>query len=166
MTDLLGLAWINVPADWEHDWLWGLPLIVFTVVIHVMGLETVRQGFLRAIGHHVVRRYPRTMFVGIVGCMTLSATVLHAIEAVLWACAYLLLNALPSRGEAMLYSLNAITSYGHASLRLEGRWELMGAMEALDGWLLFGLSTAFLFAVIEKVWSSGNKARDSSHTGR
>ena len=79
MTDLVVLTWIKVPANWEHDWLWGLPLIVFTVVIHVMGLETVRQGFLRAIGHHVVRRYPRTMFVGIVGCMALAAAVLPAI---------------------------------------------------------------------------------------
>jgi hypothetical protein len=29
----------------------------------------------------------------------------------------------------------------------------MGALEALNGWLLFGLTTAFLFAMIEKVWS-------------
>jgi hypothetical protein len=36
---------------------------------------------------------------------------------------------------------------------LEDHWHLMGAMEALNGWLLFGLTTAFLFAVIEKVWS-------------
>jgi hypothetical protein len=28
----------------------------------------------------------------------------------------------------------------------------MGALEALNGWLLFGLTTAFLFAIIEKAW--------------
>ena len=87
----------------------------------------------------------------IVGCVTLSATVLHAIEAILWACAYRFLNALPDMRKAMLYSLNAITSYGHANLELEHHWELMGAMEALNGWLLFGLSTAFLFAVIHRL---------------
>ena len=57
----------------------------------------------------------------------------------------------------MLYSLNAITSYGHASVSLENQWELLGALEALNGWLLFGLTTAFLFAMIVKVWSLGNK---------
>jgi hypothetical protein len=46
-----------------------------------------------------------------------------------------------------------MTSYGHANLYLEGRWQLMGAMEALNGWLLFGLTTAFLFGMIEKVGS-------------
>lgn len=84
----------------------------------------------------------------IIGSVTLSAIVLHGIEAIVWACAYRLLNALPDIREAILYSLNAITSYGHANLRLENRWELMGALEALNGWLLFGLSTAFLYAVI------------------
>lgn len=51
----------------------------------------------------------------------------------------------------MLYSLEAITSYGHTNLFLEDRWQLMGAMESLNGWLLFGLSTAFLFGVIDKI---------------
>jgi hypothetical protein len=40
-----------------------------------------------------------------------------------------------------------MTSYGHKNLVLEDHRHLMGAMEALNGWLLFRLSTAFLFAV-------------------
>jgi hypothetical protein len=31
---------------------------------------------------------------------------------------------------------------------------MMGALEALNGMLLFGLTTAFLFAMIEEVWHS------------
>jgi hypothetical protein len=50
----------------------------------------------------------------------------------------------------MLYSLNALTSYGHENLVLEDRWRLMGAIEALNGWLLFGLTTAFMFGTIQE----------------
>lgn len=57
----------------------------------------------------------------------------------------------------MLYSLNAITSYGHENIFLEDHWRLMGAMESLNGWLLFGLSTAFLFTMIEKVGALGKQ---------
>jgi hypothetical protein len=57
----------------------------------------------------------------------------------------------------MFYSLNAITSYGHHGLILEDRWRLMGAIEALNGWLLFGLTTAFLFGMIERVRSSDRR---------
>jgi hypothetical protein len=29
----------------------------------------------------------------------------------------------------------------------------MGALEALNAWLLFGFTTAFMFGTIEKLWS-------------
>ena len=37
------------------------------------------------------------------------------------------------------------------------QWQLMGALEALNGMLLFGLTTAFLFAMIQKVWPLGSR---------
>ena len=104
-------------------------------------------------------RHPITTFVIVVGGTTLLATSLHALEAGIWGLAYLFVGALPDSRTAMLYSLNAITSYGHANLSLENHWQLLGAMEALNGWLLFGLSTAFLFSIIEKVGLSGNRAK-------
>jgi hypothetical protein len=51
-----------------------------------------------------------------------------------------------------------MTSYGHTSLALEDHWDLMGALEALNGWLLFGLTTAFLFSVLEKLRLSGTRS--------
>jgi hypothetical protein len=95
----------------------------------------------------------------VMGATTLLATSLRAIEAVIWAIAYRVLGALPDSKSAMLYSLNAMTSYGHTNLSLGDHWQLMGALEALNGWLLFGLSTAFLFATMEKVWSSFDTKR-------
>jgi branched-subunit amino acid ABC-type transport system permease component len=146
------------PVAWSADWAWGLPLIVLTVVIHVFGLGLIGVRVSRVVSRTVERRHPTAAFVGVLGVTTLLATCLHALEAGIWAEAYRLLDALPDAKSAMLYSLNAITSYGHASLRLEGHWELMGAMESLNGWLLFGLTTAFLFGMVEKVWSFEKKA--------
>jgi hypothetical protein len=40
----------------------------------------------------------------------------------------------------MLYSLSAITTFGHANLFLKSQWQLMGALEALNGMLIFGLT--------------------------
>jgi len=87
----------------------------------------------------------------------LLATILHGVEAAAWAAAYRLLGALPNTRSAMLYSLSAMTSYGHANLFLEEQWQLMGALEALNGMLLFGLTTAFLFALIQRVWPLGSR---------
>ena len=137
---------------WGVDWAWGVPLIVLIVVIHVAGLGVIKLKAFSASSRTARRRHHRTASMVIIGTATLSATLLHAIEAFLWAFAYVLLNALPDFRTAMLYSLNAMTSYGHTNLDLADRWQVMGALEALNGWLLFGLTTAFLFAVIDRVW--------------
>jgi hypothetical protein len=62
----------------------------------------------------------------------------------------------------MLYSLNAITSFGHTGLTLEGRGQLMGATESLKEWLVFGLTTAFLFAVIEQFGCDQNRNENTA----
>jgi hypothetical protein len=151
----------NGQLTWSGDWAWGIPLIVLTVLMHALGLGLIKQRALNA-SSHSIRRHPTGVFVGVIGLTTLVATCLHAMEAIIWAVAYRFLGALPDFRSAVLYSLNAMTSYGHINLNLAGHWHLMGAMEALNGWLLFGLSTAFLFAVIERVSSD---VRRRGHEG-
>jgi hypothetical protein len=142
---------------WSADWAWGLPLIVLTVVVHVLCLGFINQRIATSAG--MLQQYRRdTAFVVVMGVTTMLATGLHGIEASMWAFAYCMLGALPNGRSAMLYSLSAITSYGHATLVLESRWQLLGALEALNGWLLFGLTTAFLFSMIDKVWLLSRRA--------
>jgi hypothetical protein len=68
-------------------------------------------------------------------------------------------GALPGFKTAMLYSLDAMTTYGHQNLLLREQWQLLGVIEALNGWLLFGLSTAFLFWMIQEVAPEKNSGR-------
>ena len=91
------------------------------------------------------------------GPTALSATILHGIDGFIWAGAYHLVGALHDNKSAMLYSLNAMTSYGHENLKLGSQWQLMGALAALNGWILFGLTTAFLFTVMQRAWPRTRK---------
>lgn len=144
-------------GGWSNDWLWGLPLIVLTVLAHGFGLIGLQNGMLIPLRRfvHVSRSFNFGVFIS---TTVLLLTVLHAIEAVAWALAYLWLGASPDARSAVLYSLSAITSYGHASLYLDEHWRLMGALEALNGMMLFGLTTAFLFSVLHESWASRRPA--------
>jgi hypothetical protein len=139
-------------GSWIGDWVWSLPLIVLTVVIHVCGLAVISERVVEAVGESVDRRRFMLRFAVVMGATSLLATILHAIEGGIWAAAYRFLGALPDNRTAMLYSISAMTTYGHANLYLENRWQLMGALEALNGVLLFGLTTAFLFSMIQTIW--------------
>ncbi len=151
------------PADapWTVDWLWSLPLIVLCVVIHVVGLGLINERVVRMLSDAVDRRRFLLTFSVVIGAVALLATALHALEGGIWAAAYVLLGALPDMRSAMLYSLGAMATYGHANVMLESHWQMMGALEAVNGMLLFGLTTAFLFAVIQKVWPLGSRSRRS-----
>ena len=134
-------------TPWGADWVWGLPLIVLTVMFHVVGLRFIKRRVDRRIqdvGKH------QTLSLGVV---TLCITLLHVVEMGLWACMFLFLGALTDRPTAVLYSLNALTAFGHTDIELQRKWQLMGAIESLNGWILFGLSTAYLFVLIQLIWS-------------
>jgi hypothetical protein len=140
--------------NWHSDWAWSLPLTVVNVMIHVFTLGLITQMAERVLGGVKGRRHFLTMFAFMMSVIVTMVILLHAFESQVWATAYWLLGALPDYSSAVLYSLNAMTSYGHTNLYLERRWELMGALEALNGMLLFGLSTAFLFNMLRHVWVS------------
>lgn len=139
-------------VSWDGNWAWALPLIMVTLMLHVVGLALINVGMLRLMRRIRAARAFLPAFISVMGLAALLAILLLAFEAALWAAAFQRLGALPDGRTAMLYSLNAITSYGHTELVLAPHWRLMGALEALNGMLLFGLTTAFLYGHIRQVW--------------
>ena len=136
---------------WFLDWMWCFPLIVLSVVIHVAGLGLISEKVVQPLSALAQNRRFTVSFVIIMGVVAWLVTALHALEGFAWALAYRLLGAVGDMTDAVLYSFSAMTAYGHASVVLERRWQLMGALEALNGLMLFGLTTAFMFAMIGRV---------------
>jgi hypothetical protein len=149
---------VDDALSWNGNWAWSVPLIIATVIMHVIGLAFI-SGRIGGMMGYVRKRYdflPAFSFV--MGLGTFLIILLHAGEAALWAAVYWLLGALPDGKESLLYSLGAMTTYGHETYYLATHWRLMGALEALNGMILFGLTAAFLYAMIRTVWT-GAEAR-------
>jgi hypothetical protein len=145
---------------WNGNWAWGLPLIALCTVIHVFFLGLLNERFIWAMSLVRGRRGFVTVFALVMSLAVTVITLLHGLEAAIWAGSYFLLGALPDARSASLYSLSAITTYGHEELHLAEHWRMMGALEALNGMILFGLTTAFLFSMIQRVWPLPRWARD------
>jgi hypothetical protein len=138
------------------SWTCGLALIVLTTAIHSFGIVLLSlvgvrlHAFLRGRSLHF---WPAvmilTMLIGVIG---LSLAVLHGFEAALWAAAYLWLSALDTFAQAMLFSVDSMTTRGASGLELHQHWQFMGALEAVTGMLMFGISTAYVFQVLLLYW--------------
>ena len=134
---------------WGSNWLWGLPLLVTTVVVHVAMFMIITRALIPEI---IPSKRSLLDFIVSVAVLALFAATLHSLEALAWAFLYVKTGALPDISVAMLYSLSAITSYGHAEVFLGREWRLLGSIEAVNGLILFGLTTAFFFAAIQNAW--------------
>jgi hypothetical protein len=142
---------------WSADWEWGVPLIALTLAIHGVAITGIAALLTRA-GATVESRKPgRTSMALIVaatvGVLGGALAILHGLEAAVWAAFYLLVRAVDTPGDAMLYSVDSITARGASGLQLQPHWKMMGALESVNGLLLFGISTAFLASVMIDVRS-------------
>jgi hypothetical protein len=153
-----GAATVGNTIAWSGNWAWSLPLIVATVIFHIVCITLIHDRIARE------NRRSLLMVALVMGRTTLSATFLHASEAGLWALVYRMLGALPDRRSAMLYSLGAMTTYGHEAFDLANHWRLMGTLEALNGMILFGLTTAFLYATFQKLRPIAGASLDQRRT--
>ena len=139
------------------SWRWGLSLIALTLASHAaavvtMGIVAVKIR-LRLETRSFVLWHLIPIMTCIVGVMGLLLAVVLLIECGIWAAAYLWLGALDSPLDALLFSIDSMSTRGASGLTLQRHWQLMGALESVNGMLLFGLSTAWLFTVAQGYWS-------------
>ena len=140
-----------------ENWAWGLSLIALTITLHAAGVALMAFATLgireRLEGEKRLRsRQVFAITIGLIGSVGLLLAALHGMEAALWAAAYWWLGALDSAAEALLYSVDSFSTRGASGLTLEHHWRMMGALEATDGMLLFGISTAYIFTVMQDYW--------------
>ena len=139
------------------SWSLGLSLIVLTIAIHttavvLMAFRLETRIRVRVDTHQRDRLRAISTMIGHIAAVALILAALHGLEGVLWASAYWWLGALDSFTDASVYSLASMTTFEIPGLTLPSRWQMISALEAVNGALLFGISTAFLFAVIQVHW--------------
>lgn len=86
----------------------------------------------------------------------LSASTLWMLAALstaiwMWALFFLKLNAFENLEESLYFSMVAFTTLGFGDLILPDQWRILSGVVAANGLILFGLTTAFLFAVLVRI---------------
>jgi Ion channel len=72
----------------------------------------------------------------------------HLVEIALWAGLFILCGEFQVFGIAYYHSAVNYTTLGYGDLIMTPSWRLLGPLEAADGSLMFGVSTAMTFAVV------------------
>jgi hypothetical protein len=89
--------------------------------------------------------------VAIMIMVSLLTAIAHLIQIGLWAIALVLVGEFSSFQTAFYCSAQNYTALGYGDMILSERWRMLGPLEAISGLLLFGLSTALMFAIMSRL---------------
>ena len=132
----------------------GLSLVM--VVMHTLGLV----GISRLLGLQEKRLLEHdfdSRAVALIGSFGLLLILLHMAEIVVFALFYLAVGGMRTFEEALFYSASAYATLGWTAEYFPPDWRLIGALEALIGFILIGWSTAFMVTTMRKLSESAEK---------
>jgi|SRR5215813_3449080 len=78
--------------------------------------------------------------------------ILHLAETAIWALFFSYRQLFDNFETSLYFSITSYTTVGYGDVVLPQRWRLLGGIEGISGVLLCGLSTAFVFAVVNAVY--------------
>ena len=133
-----------------------LPLVVAfaitfcTVIIQALAMLSVVY-FVRyelRLGRAGVRFYKD---VAIVAGATLVALAAHLVAIAMWALVFSWCGEFSQLAGAIYHSAMSYTTLGGADTAMSASWRILAPLEGANGMLMFGVSTAMLFAVIQRL---------------
>jgi hypothetical protein len=128
----------------------GAGAMLATITIHALAVTTtvafVRRE--RRLGHAGASFLVDVIIVAVAIHIVLVA---HLLEVGVWATLFMLCGEF--RAFAIAYDHSAVnyTTLGYGNVIMSPSWRLLGPLEAANGMLMFGVSTAIIFTVIQRL---------------
>ncbi|HWY16711.1 MAG TPA: potassium channel family protein [Rhizomicrobium sp.] len=123
---------------------------VVTILVHVMVLigaaALLRRKFRQGLADI---RFPED--VRVTASIALLALAAHFAEIAIWAVALVFCGEFTRFSTAFYHSAMNYTSLGYGDVVMSPSWKLLGPIEAAIGLLMFGISTATIFAVMQQL---------------
>jgi hypothetical protein len=89
--------------------------------------------------------------IGLLAAVMLIVTIGSLLQVAIWAGLFLLLGEFTEPEKALYYSAVNFSTLGYGDIVMSERWRLLGPLEAMNGILMFGVSTAVMTAAVNYV---------------
>lgn len=132
----------------DGEFLLGAVVSVVTIAIQALAtVLVVRLG--RTSAHHLSPRRRIMTLIVVMGVSGILLTFAHFGEVAIWALMYAVLGVVQQKN-AYYFAFVNFATLGYGDILPDPRWRVLGPITAANGMLLFGWSTAVLFAVLSR----------------
>jgi len=128
----------------------GAILILLTTAVHAGGMSL----SLRSVHSHATIEGSRLHLNRVfkVGMVILIMYLVAIIEVLIWGTAYLAFDAIEGLENVIYFSAVTFTTLGYGDVVLEGNQRILSSLEAINGIIMFGWSTAIVIAAVQRVY--------------
>ena len=130
----------------------GIAVSVCNIAIHAVVMDAVLRVARAASERATSRQSFRLIAVMAATVSVLMAA--HISEVIVWSFAYAIVGVAPPGTDLVYFAFVNYTTLGYGDVTPVQRWHLLGPMTAMNGVLLFGWSTAVIFAILQKTVST------------
>ena len=127
----------------------ALAIVFICLLLHVAGIMLLTKWLLRC--RQILERTGATGYGLLLLILFTLIMLLHWIETSMWAFFYYQRGLFADFESSLYFSLSSYTTIGYGDVLLPQRWRLLGGIEGISGVLLCGISTAFIFAVMNAI---------------
>ncbi len=138
----------------------GSVLILITTAIHGSCTATVIRVLRRTRASAWGNRSAATR-VSLISGVVLMMFFAALLEASSWAAVYLVVGAIPDLETALYFSTVTFTTLGYGDVTLDTSWRLLASLQAANGTIMFGWTTALVMAVIRRMADEQEAAVDA-----
>ena len=138
-------------------------IVAVCLLLHVAGLLLMAEWLLQR-REDLERNATRIRHAILMILLFSGIMLLHVVETSLWAVFYYTRALFMDFETALYFSLTSYTTIGYGDVLLPRRWRLLGAIEGISGVLLCGISTGFIFAVINAIFQARMRQQTSMQT--
>jgi hypothetical protein len=126
----------------------GLPFMLLCLVLQA----SVTFWSIRFFVRHSGRVAPGAGLFAQVGpllVVMIATTLANFVQIVIWGLLFILLGEFGAVYDAIYHSAVNFTSLGYGDVVMSARWKLMGPLEAVNGILMLGMTSAALVAIMQ-----------------
>jgi hypothetical protein len=132
----------------------GIVLMIGTVLIHSGAMILIlKRGRDQEPSELPTTTWYKTGRISVAVLIVFFATL---IEATLWAVTYVALRAIDTFEAALYFSMVTFTTLGYGDVTLDDNWRLLSSIQAANGVIMFGWTTALVVAVLQRLYKRDN----------
>lgn len=139
-----------------------MPLVIGSATLFVsMGIQIVAVVFmlqylerLISVGNKKLTNLSRNIY--ILSIVLLMLFIGHLVQVAIWALLFVYLGEFGDFSTSFYHSMVNFASLGYGDIVMKEDWRLLGAVEACNGVLMFGLSAGTLLSVMTHLLNARN----------